>query len=120
MGVEIRLDTSVLDRMLSMAPTRSDDACEELAQELALDMQASFKNESPAPAGGPPGIDTGTLFDSIEVHNDGLARRSVWGAGYGLLLEEGTSYMQARPFIYAAALRIAKKFEDAFKVVVQP
>ena len=74
---------------------------QKMAQDTEAYVKDNFSPRSPSVAYAPPGIDTGTLKNSI------IARPGenpfIWflivGAHYGLPLEFGTMHMAPRPFI---------------------
>lgn len=86
---------------------------ETVVQKMAQDTQAeivmNFNTESPSPAGEAPGVDTGTLKNSVVAVPKG---RKTWavniGADYGIDLEYGTRKMAARPFVRPAINRMMR------------
>lgn len=71
---------------------------------------------SPSSPGEFPGVDTGTLKNSIHVEPAGLGKRNlVDGVEYGIYLELGTVRMAARPFMIPTAHYLMKIAPDFFK-----
>lgn len=120
MAVSVKLDTEVLDRLMREAGSRADRACGEVAFTLEGDIKDHFTT-SPSAPGEPPGVDTGTLKNSIKAMKQ---RDRYWivGAGveYSAYLEFGTVRMEARPFFKPACERIARRFAAQFRLVVKP
>jgi len=119
MSVSITLDTSALDRLEQEAPGRAGQALSKVANDAAAYMKSHMSSSSPAPVGSAPGVVTGNLVNSIQAQEDGPLDWSVWGAGYGLILESGSVNMGARPFITPAVYEVAKTIPDAFGVLVE-
>jgi len=120
MAVSVKLDTTVLDKLMTQAGGRADRACGEVAFTLEGDIKDHFTT-SPSAPGEPPGIDTGTLKNSIQARKQ---RDRYWivsaGTSYAIFLENGTARMASRPFFRPATERIAKKFAGQFRLVVKP
>lgn len=120
MAVSVKLDTTVLDRLMAQAGARADRACGEVAFTLEGDIKDSFTT-SPSAPGEPPGVVTGQLKASIQGRK---VRDRYWivaaGTEYAAFLEHGTARMAARPYFRPAAERIAKKFAGQFRLVVKP
>lgn len=123
MTVTVKLDTSKLKKLQRDVPQRAS----RIVRKIAFDMTADMKNSmgaSPSSPGEPPGIDTGTLFNSIEPRETGVGSWGIFGADYGLLLESGTHtksggvWVAARPFIRPAAERANGRLPDELKAVV--
>jgi phage gpG-like protein len=80
-----------------------------MALETERYVKQSFGN-SPSPAGGPPGVDTGALRASIHVEmTDALTALVSDGVAYGVHLEFGTSRMAARPFMMPALVWVSRE-----------
>lgn len=69
------------------------------AERVADKMRDLISGPSPSTPFNPPGLDTGTLRDSIKVVHDPDKSRIITDAYYAPYLEEGTSKMQPRPFL---------------------
>jgi hypothetical protein len=115
MAFSIDLDTSVLDRIEAGLPGMADNAVGKIATDTQAYMQSHMSAESPAPVGSAPGMRSGNLMNTIQAQPDAPGKWSVWGPGYGLLLEFGTVKMGARPFILNATLAVAKTVPDVFR-----
>lgn len=97
------------------APQAADKALGALAFEGERDVKQSF-GTSPSAPGEPPGVDTGTLRNSIHVEKPKLlVRRIADGVNYGIMLEYGTRKMAARPFMGPMAERIGKRAPEFFQ-----
>ena len=81
---------------------------------LEGDIKESF-GESPAPAGGPPGVDTGRLRASIANERKGMTLRVGTNVEYGPHQELGTSKMDARPFLRPAIPRNKSTIKSYFR-----
>ena len=91
---------------------------ETILQAIALDGERDVKQSfgtSPSPPGGPPGVDTGTLRNSIHVRKPAAKVRLIEdGVEYGIMLEFGTRRMGARPFMGPMADRLARRIPHFF------
>lgn len=87
----VDIEDSLLRRLINDTPQNAGRFVTALATEgQAYAMESFGKDGSPAPAGSPPGIDTGTLKNSITVENiGGYTRRIVAGTDYAMPLEFG-------------------------------
>lgn len=102
-------------------------------RKTALDVDATAKQSFTGPKTGtqygdhqasapgePPAIDTGTLQNSISVETESaLEARVIVGAEYGLYLEMGTVFMEARPFLGPAFDANAENFKKALAQVFE-
>lgn len=71
---------------------------------------------SPSSPGEFPGVDTGTLKNSIHVEPAGLGKRNlVAGTAYAHYLEFGTSKMAPRPFFQPTVYHLMKIAPDFFR-----
>jgi len=101
-------------------PAISSEILNQLEQAIAkatLDIEAQVKDgwssSSPSRAGDPPGIDTGTLANSIEsdINRSELTGEVGTALEYGPHLEFGTTRMPARPWLRPAVAKVAPSFE---------
>jgi hypothetical protein len=111
-----RLDTRELDRIRRQSPTKAAAVVQQIAQDVEREVKTNWSPDSPSPEGGPPGVDTSTLTNSVAA--DQLAGNMlVWivqiGASYGADLEFGTARMAARPFFVPAIERGAARLPSA-------
>lgn len=117
--VTVVIDRRRLDSLLRSVPGDTDRVVREAAFDLLADMQTHFNEQSPAPAGEPPGVRTGNLRASLTVAQ---IRQALWelrvGAEYGVYLEFGTPRMAARPFVRPSVWRLAQRYPRMFKVIV--
>lgn len=99
-GVRItRSDRRKLQQLIRETPDRADELVRAVATEMVGDIVTSF-GTSPAPAGSPPGVDTGDLRASIRFEPDGKMRALIHdGVEYGVYQELGTETVAARPFM---------------------
>lgn len=122
MSVTVKLDNAKLKKLIGDVPQRKSRIIRKIAFDMSADMQNSM-GASPSSPGEPPGIDTGTLFNSIEPRESGSGW-GIFGAEHGLLLEDGTFtpdgkiWVAARPFIRPAADRASDRLPDELKAVV--
>jgi len=119
MTTEIKLDTSVLDRLLSVSADRAEAIVHEATLDLLADIKLSVSGPSPSSPGSPPGVVTGNLLNSIYAEMDGTVGYVNVGANYGLPLEFGTRFMEARPFVTPAMDRLAAQFSDYFEKFIE-
>lgn len=96
--MRVVVDTSELKRLEREMPGLSERVVQKIAQDAQAQMVDGFSPSSPAPAGGPPGVDTGALKNSIVARPDGNGWLLADGVEYGVYLEFGTARMAARPF----------------------
>jgi len=104
--MRVELDTAYLDKL-----GRGLDVSVVLGK-LAMDCEAyiklNFSALSPSPVGGPPGVDTGALKNSVVASPRGADWVVQVGAPYGMELEYGTRRSGARPFVLPAVRAIVK------------
>lgn len=113
MAKNVNVDMSGFDRVLREHPEKVDAWLRGVADAMLGDIVLSFgtsPNGETYQRGGvrhvasvegyPPNVDIGTLRASMNVQPDGaLTYRIADGVEYGVLLEEGTERMGARPFV---------------------
>lgn len=100
-NVQVEIHDDELRRLVVNFPQRVDAAIAGLAFDGQAWLQDAFGQDgSPSSPGGIPGIDTGTLKNSISVNPAGFLARAIGAAAdYALHLEFGTSRMEARPYM---------------------
>lgn len=113
----VEVDVAALERLTRRAPALADRALGALAFEGEGYIKNSF-TVSPSSPGEPPGVDTGTLKNSIKTER---VKVGEWEIGtkvtYAPFLEFGTTRMAPRPFMGPAARYlgdISGKFFDGF------
>ena len=103
--------TKLLDIERNM-PGRVEEMMAGLALTCVGEAVDHFNSESPAPAGEPPGIDTGTLKNAINAQPTGpMAWEVNDGTDYGVHLEYGTVKMAARPWMLPAFERTVETID---------
>lgn len=92
---------------------------QKMAQDTQTEIVMNFSSQSPSSPGQPPGVDTGTLKNSVVAVPRG---RKTWvvniGAEYGLALEYGTRNMAARPFVLPAINRMMRNLPNDLMVTL--
>lgn len=103
--VEIVIHDVEMQDFMREFPDELDEAINSLAFDGQAWVQDQFGSDgSPSTPGGFPGIDIGTLKNSINVQPEGKFMRSInVGAEHGVHLEFGTSEMEPRPFMMPLA-----------------
>lgn len=87
----VRFKKNDLKRIANAAPDAADRAIGAIAQ-AGVNYVKENMGTSPAPPGGPPGVDTGTLWNAINIEPDGKLRRKINdGTDYGVFLELGST-----------------------------
>lgn len=116
-SVNVVVNDSQLRQLLREFPDTMEDAINSLAHDGQAWVQDQFGSDgSPSAPGGIPGIDTGTLKNSISVELAGaMARMIVAGAEYAIPLEFGTSKMEARPFMLPMAMFLESSAEASMR-----
>lgn len=113
MNIKVTIDAAKLDALLRDMPSRIDDVLDGIAQEMVTDIQLSFNTSPPGKtykrgrkthtasvAGSPPNVDLGTLRASMRWRRSGPQAREISdGVEYGIMLEDGSESMGARPFV---------------------
>jgi HK97 gp10 family phage protein len=119
MSVTVKLDMRKLEKLAHNHNADVNRVLGVLAVELEGDIKDKFSRQSPSPVGGPPGIDTGNLKNSIRAEQ---ASAKVWVVAaytdYAAYLEYGTGKMGARPYFRPAVKRLTQRFARAFKDVL--
>ncbi len=117
--VRFVIDVEKLQELRSELQT-PDEAVRHLAEWLVADIDEHWSTESPGPVGGPPGVLTGALSDSIHAKR---LRPGTWAVEdqveYGLLLEVGSTGMGARPWMVPATERLRQEMPDIFKEIIE-
>ncbi len=111
--MSVRLNKRKLEQLIQTTPARANQLLRGAATEIVGDIVLSF-GTSPdgreyqrggvthiaSQEGFPPNIDTGALRASIRWAEESPLRMVIHdGVLYGILLEQGTERMRARPFI---------------------
>lgn len=113
-AVKIELNLGPLNKLQEQLPQRVGIALRALALDGEAFIKLSF-GTSPSPAGGPPGVDTGKLRNSIRAEKEGTLRWQIaTDTEYGPYLEYGTSRMAARPFMGPGLYYIAQEAPQRF------
>lgn len=109
MALEVRLDTSGLDKVLRETPGKVEDFLDWKAEAMVAEIVLSFGSSPPgltygdhvaSQPGYPPNVDTNALRASIRWEPDGPGRRIIMdGVEYGVYLEDGTESIMPRPFM---------------------
>ena len=127
--VEIRITNNRIPELKRRFPQEVQEIVDKTAfdlKKLALDSMQGSKtgrvytrggksHQASAPGEG-PAVDTGNLFNSIEVEKERSCVDVVAVyAEYGALLEFGTQRIASRPFITPAVKKVKGKFLQALK-----
>ncbi len=111
----VKIDKVKLEAINRQSPQKASQIVRAMALDGQRDVQQSF-GTSPSAPGDPPGVDTGTLKNSVHVEPLGpLSQRIVTGVDYDVHLEFGTSKMAARPYMGPMAMRLQEHVDDYFK-----
>lgn len=112
----VRIKKNELAALAKMAPGKADNALNTLANMgLGYVVNSFGKAGSPAPPGEPPGIDTGTLKNSIHTRKLRAQLYAIRaGTEYALPLEVGTTRMAARPYMGPMARWLEGQIQDVF------
>jgi hypothetical protein len=119
MATQVFKDTAKLEQLLRDSPSKAHDLVFSLLHDGEAYVKDSFGSEgSPSPAGAPPGIDTGELKNSIQVHE--LGRTSgeiITDKEYAWALEMGYSghNLAARPFMLPMAYWLEEQVGPTFE-----
>ena len=109
----VRFDNKRLVQILQQQPDFVDEVLRESANEIMGDIVLSFGTSPPgreyqrgkvvhvaSRPGNPPNVDTGALRASMRVRKVNEKTYHVQdGVEYGIMLEDGTERMGARPFV---------------------
>lgn len=117
--MQVILNTSKLRELKRTAPAAFAAIPQKLAQDMQGDAVANMNTVSPAPAGQPPGVDTGTLKNSL-VAEPGTDGAWYWRAytDYAVHLEYGTVRMAARPFALPSFRRVVGRVPARLREVL--
>lgn len=125
--IEVRLDTTGMDRLLATEPQKVGRWLSAFTQDLTNQIILSFGSSPPgrtysrgqgrvhvaSSPGYPPNVDEGSLWASVYWENTGPHHRTIYvGVEHGEWQELGTSRIAPRPFMRPA-------FEDAQKRIGQ-
>lgn len=114
-GITVRINKAKLLELERECPGRARQVIQKIAQDVEQEIKQSFSAQSPSSPGNPPGVDTGTLKNSIIAEPGDNADEWVVhdGVEYGVYLEYGTSKMAARPFFLPAVEKVAQTIPDS-------
>ncbi len=78
----VDLDLKALKDLENKIPGGANAALRKIARDMSRDVKTSFSPSSPSSAGGPPGVDTGALKNSIKARESrerrgGCRRRRI-------------------------------------------
>ncbi len=112
-GLTFKSDLRKLKQVIRDNPTRVTYGMDAAAQQMTNEIQLSFPPESPAPPGGPPGVDTNHLRPSIQWERvDEFTRKIHDGVEYGVYQEFGTDRgLEPRPFMTPMFQKWANQLE---------
>ncbi len=100
MSSNFTIDTKVMRKIAQQTPDRIGQFLDAVAISIKDDVRQSFPRMSPSPAGGPPGIVSTALLESINWEPEGKFRRVIHdGVLYGIVHEVGMGNHPARPFM---------------------
>jgi hypothetical protein len=115
------LDDRVMRKIIKENPENLGKFLNVCAEWTKNHIRRSFPPVSPSPAGGPPGVDTGALRESIDWTPTAKLERAIHdGVEYGVYQEYGVdaNNLPPRPFmapamaaLKAAVPELAKRFE---------
>jgi len=122
---EIILDTSGLDRILQTEPQKVETWLDAVAEDIVTDIVLNFGTSPPGASytrggvthvasqpGYPPNVDISTLSDSIKWEKTAPLERTISdGVEYGIHLEDGTEYIDPRPWMEPAFKRKQAEIE---------
>lgn len=113
-GMTMDVDTRKLEQIIQSLPGAADDLLAAIATEMVSDIKLGM-NDSPATgitytrgsvqhtaseAGNAPRPDTGELMGSITHQKTGTLEQTIHDqVEYGVYLELGTEFIEARPFM---------------------
>jgi len=108
-GPQVILNMNKLLELEREAPGRADEAVGKVAKLCTDIIGLSWSDQQPSPPGGPPGVDTSALKNSVvyEPGNEPLTWIVHDGVEYGVHLEYGTEKMAARPWLLPAVEQTA-------------
>lgn len=93
------LDDSVLRTLIDVFPVRFDQWLGTVASDIRDDIIVSINYPGPSKPGDPPGYDTQTLMDTLDISR---IQALVWAVfspkDYAVYLELGTEKLAKRPF----------------------
>jgi hypothetical protein len=112
----VRILKNDFKRLANACPASADRALRAAVQVGITDVKLSF-GTSPAPSGGPPGVDTGALRASIHEVNLGYLTYAIAdGVEYGVDLELGSTRHGNRtwPCMGPMMQRLERQIPDIF------
>lgn len=111
-GASFTSDFSGMEQLLRDEPAKVENFLDWMAESIVTDAKLSM-GESPSAPGGPPGVDIGTLWNSITWEPTAPRERTISdGVDYGIYLEYGTEKMAARPWMVPAFARAQERMES--------
>ncbi len=126
-GKFVRLNTTVLDKLLSVLPYRADRLLAETAENITNDIDAHWSQVSPSSPGNPPAVVTEELKRSATIEllpgseRSKIAKQLTYKADhasfteYGTLNKDGSTRMAPRPWFRPAMLRARQSIVGLFK-----
>lgn len=112
---KVKVDFAKGNYLKGNARALADRRVAKVAFDWVADAQTSFV-ESVSPPGGPPGVDTGALKNSLYGKRIRLAVFQVGdGVSYGIDQEFGTLIMAARPWFIPALERARARMPGEFQ-----
>jgi len=124
----VKVDMTKLLDIERRAPGRIDKAIAKLALTCQAEIVENFSASSPASPGQPPGIDTGTLKNSVLTGRVKPREHKVYVGQnveyaiyleYGTLTEDGSTRMAARPFMLPAVERTKRQVGAIMESVIE-
>lgn len=113
------VDKVKLENLIRTHPQKAINFLDAMAFEGEGYTKRSF-TVSPSEPGEAPGVDTGTLKNSIHVENTGRFKRAIAaGTDYAPHLEFGTSKMAARPFMMPMAFYLQRQVSRFWGLFVE-
>jgi HK97 gp10 family phage protein len=108
----VELTSNRLPELIRRLPAAVGEIVEETALELEATVKAGMASSmSPSSPGQYPGVDTGTLMNSIQTEPESDTVQVVYtNVEYAPYLEFGTVHMEPRPFLGQAASTVEPDF----------
>lgn len=119
MPANVRLNKQAMVRFMNATEPSCEQALEALAREGERMVKQSFGSGVSRP-GQSPGVDTGTLRNSINVSTPKRLTRSIGtGVDYAIYLEFGSRKMAARPYMVPMVLKLEKEVTSIFSTFLK-
>lgn len=113
-------DLSRLSFLERVFPQRADNFSKKLAQKTESIVQSSWSPSSPSVPGSPPARVSGALSESVAVEHIGEGEWAVTvSAPHSGYLEDGTVFMEPRPYLLPAAEQAMNDLDRAGKAVFE-